>query len=196
MCSAADKLADLNDEELARRSRAGSSSCFEELVRRFQVPLLRFLLRRTARRCDAEDILQESFVRAYECLGQYRDAWPFRTWLFTIAHRLAISHGRKVHARDEAELTAEPAGDDEGPAERLGREEEKRGLWEAARTLLTGEQFSAVWLHYVEELPAREIARVLGRTRMAVKTMLHRARKRLLPQLAISMVGQMQRGEV
>jgi RNA polymerase sigma-70 factor (ECF subfamily) len=177
-------LAELSDEELARQARAGSSACFEQLVRRHQVPLLRFLERRMGRRSDAEDVVQEAFVRAYQCLGQYSDSRSFRTWLFTIGYRMAISQLRKVRARETAEANGESSAAGESPGERLGREEEGRRLWGVARAVLSEEQFAGVWLYYVEEMSAGEVAQVLGRSWVAVKTMLHRARKRLLPHVA------------
>src|SRR5580704_10768942 len=70
-------------------------SCFEELVRRFEAPLLHFLIRRAASRHDAEDLLQESFLVAYRNLGRYQSSWKFGTWLFTIANRLAVSSRRR-----------------------------------------------------------------------------------------------------
>ena len=73
----------------------------------------------------------------------------------------------------------EGARGEERPEERVGREEEGRELWEVAKAVLTEEQFGAVWLYYVEEMTAGEVARVLGRSWVGVKTMLHRARKRL-----------------
>lgn len=179
-----DGLKGMSDEELARRSRAGCSSCFEELVRRYQVPLLRFLLRRMGGRSDAEDVVQEAFVRAYQALPQYRDSSPFRTWLFTIAYRIGVSHGRKQRVRMAAEGNVEEVRRSELPVERLGREEQRRELWGIARSVLSDEQFGAVWLYYVEEMSAGEVSRVLGRSWVAVKTMLHRARKRLMPHVA------------
>src|SRR4051794_35378927 len=74
-------------------------ACFESLVRRFQVPLLHYLLRRTASRADAEDLVQESFLAAYKNLASYDSRWRFSTWLFTIANRLATSAARKGRAR-------------------------------------------------------------------------------------------------
>ncbi|MGE5610510.1 MAG: RNA polymerase sigma factor [Bacillota bacterium] len=174
----------LTDEELACRARAGSSSCFEELVRRFQVPLLRFLMRHLPRRCDAEDVLQESFVRAYQNLHQYQESRPFRPWLFTISYRLAISHSRKTPIRETADSISELPEPAELPLQHLSREEERTQLWQVARDVLSAEQYSAVWLYYVEEMKTGEIAQVLGRSWVAIKTMLHRSRKRLLPHLA------------
>ncbi len=62
-------------------------------------------------------------------------------------------------------------------------EEGRRSLWDAAARWLEEDEVSALWLHYVEELSTADVAQVLGRSRMAVKTMLFRARRRLLPHV-------------
>ena len=64
-------LENLADEELVRRACAGSASCFEEIVRRYQVPLMRFLAKRFPSRRDAEDILQDTFVKSWQALHRY-----------------------------------------------------------------------------------------------------------------------------
>ena len=92
-------LAKLPDEELARRARAGSAACYEEIVRRYQAPLMRFLTRRFPSRRDAEDILQDTFVKAWQSLHMYDAAYAFRTWFYTIAYRLAVSRGRRERWR-------------------------------------------------------------------------------------------------
>jgi RNA polymerase sigma-70 factor (ECF subfamily) len=172
-----------SNEELVRRARAGSSACFEELVARFQGPLLHFLLRRTAGRDDADDLLQETFLRAYVSLPSYRETWPIQTWLFTIAHRLCINHARKLAVRKSEKLSYDPLGQDDPPTLALVKAEEAGSLWKIARSLLSEDQFTAIWLYYVEEMPPGEITKVLDRSWIAVKTMLHRARRRLLPHL-------------
>jgi RNA polymerase sigma-70 factor (ECF subfamily) len=172
-----------SDEELARRARRGSTACFEELVRRYQVPLLRMIQRKLAR-ADAEDVLQETFLRAFERLDQYSERWPFRTWIFTIAWRQAISRLRSARpAAPSAPLDYAPAAAP-GPAELVSRSDQRQRLWDVAREHLTHEQFAAVWLFYVEDMPAPQIASTLGRSWVSVKTMLHRARKTLAPFLA------------
>ena len=65
------------------------------------------------------------------------------------------------------------------PAQLVAEKENRERLWEAAASALGQEPFAAVWLYYVEEMPVREVARVIGRSPIAVKTMLFRARKRL-----------------
>ena len=174
----------LSDEQLAQRARSGEMLCFEELVRRWQVPLVRFLSRRMGDAMDAEDVAQETFVRAYQNLSSYRSRWPFKTWLFTIGYRLAVSQGRKSRARENAESAVESRAEASTPPEQAEQVEQRGVLWEAARSSLSEEQFAAVWLFYVDEMPAGEIARVLGRSWVSVKTMLHRARKRLVTCLS------------
>jgi RNA polymerase sigma-70 factor (ECF subfamily) len=171
------------DEELARRARDGCAASFEQLVRRFQVPLLHFL-RRQGAAADAEDLLQETFLRAYANLHRYRAGWRLATWLFTIARRVAINHHRRsrpaiVDLSWESAVSNVPE-----PHQVLVEEESRRRLWHLAARVLSADEWTALWLFYVEEMPAREIAAVLGRSWVGVKTMLFRSRKRLLPLLA------------
>lgn len=171
-----------SDEQLACRAQQGCTDSFEELVRRFQVPLLQFLQQRTSP-ADAEDLLQDTFIRAYQNLDRYRPTWRLATWLYTIARRLSINHYRRRRAAaDSRGLESVPAAG-ASPAEAVADEEGRRRLWDRAAEVLSEPQMTAVWLYYVEDMPVKEIAAVEGRSRMAVKTMLFRARKRLLPAL-------------
>jgi len=177
------------DEQLAGRARHGCRDSFEELARRFQVRLLRFLQRRVRSQADVEDLLQDTFVRAFERLNQYDPERPFATWLFTIAHRIAMSHHRRQQAGARAGLVVAERIRSAGHAEpdaQMAEEESRLAFWETASALLTEEQFSATWLFYVEQMPAPQIAEVLGRSWVSVKTLLFRARRRLAPVLAES----------
>jgi RNA polymerase sigma-70 factor (ECF subfamily) len=158
-------------------------ACFEELVRRFQVSLLHFLIRRTGSRQDAEDLVQETFLVAYRNLARYRSSWRFGTWLFTIASRLASSaKRRRLPDAYRARKAHQPR--DSGPLANAQVNELRDTLWEAARRNLDGDAFTALWLSYVESMPAEEIGRVLGRNANAVRILLHRARARLAERLA------------
>ena len=178
--------AGVRDEELAALARGGCRDSFEELVRRFQVRLLRFLQRRVQSNADAEDLLQETFIRAYERLDRYDVNRPLGTWLFTIAHRLAISHHRRHQtALRASEVLMHQGAETETcePSRQLADEEGRKLLWEKAAAVLSEEQLSAVWLFYVEEMPAPQIAEVMGRSWVSVKTILFRARRKLMPFL-------------
>ena len=171
-----------DDEQLACRAQQGCAASFEELVRRYQVPVVQFL-RRMGAGADAEDLFQETCVRAYRNLHRYRSQWRFATWMFTIARRLRINQARRRVSVSNAErLESVPAGAP-GPLEIAVREEGRERLWAAAARILSEEETAAVWLHYVEDRSARETAAVLGRSWMAVKSMLFRARRRLLALL-------------
>lgn len=180
-------LASVTDEQLARRAQGGCARSFELLVRRFQVPLLHFLSKRLRSPADAEDVLQETFVRAFQQIARYRERWRFSTWIFTIAHRTAVSHHRKrMSEAGRARGSARPEVSPPPPDRRMAEEESRLRFWELARRVLTDEQFTAVWLYYVEEMPTRQITRVLNCSWVSVKTTLYRARRRLEPHLARS----------
>ena len=175
-------LAPTSDEELACRAQQGCVTSFEQLLRRFQTPVLQFL-RRRGLAADAEDVAQETFLRVYENLHRYSRRWAFSAWLFTIARRTSINHRRRVRpvydaAAVEAALSTSPE-----PLDALVAAEGRGRLWDLAASVLSEEQMTALWLHYVEDMPLRGISLVLGRSRASIKIMLFRARRRLLPLL-------------
>jgi RNA polymerase sigma-70 factor, ECF subfamily len=171
-----------SDEELACRARQGCAASFEQLLRRFQTPVLHFL-RQRGFSADAEDLAQETFLRAYENLHRYDRRWAFSAWLFTIARRTSLNHRRRVRPTADTRVVEAALSSDAAPLQNLVAEESRRRLWDQAGAVLSEEQTTALWLHYVEEMPAREIARVLGRSWASVKVMLFRARRRLKPLL-------------
>lgn len=178
--------ASFTNEQLARRAQRGCAESFELLVRRLQVPLLQFLRKKVKSPDDAEDILQETFVRAYQQIGRYHNRWRFSTWVFTIAHHCAVSHHRKARAELDRISVIRGSGGAASmfPVDSMEDEESRRRFWALAGDLLTQDQFTAIWLYYVEEMPARQIMQVLGCSWVSVKTTLYRARRRLAPHLA------------
>ena len=170
-----------SDEQLARDARAGCIGSFEELARRLQVPLIRFLSRRFPSRRDAEDLTQETLLRTYQSIGRYRDGTSFRTWVFTIAYRLAASRGRSERRR--LSLAVDETGGDD-PLDIIERRESSQRLWQTIEQTLGPDEVAALWLFYIEALPATDVAAVMGRSWVSVKTMLHRARRKLKPILA------------
>jgi RNA polymerase sigma-70 factor (ECF subfamily) len=151
-----------------------------ELVDRFQDRLFNFLLRRAGQAADAEDLTQEALVRAWRQIGKYRAEWRFSTWLFTIGARLTASHHR---SRRRAAGMADLSGTEEmraGDGDDGGEDRDRgRRLWAAARLVLEGDSFDAVWLRYAEGMNTREVAAVLGRTEVGVRVLLFRARAAL-----------------
>ena len=193
-------LESFTDEQLAAEARGGRIDAFDQLVRRYQTPLLRFLQRKSPTTLEAEDLLQESFLRAYQSLDKFADGYPFTPWLFTLSYRVAISSARKKMIRpsgETVELLASGEGDPSPVAEAT---ESRTRLWDLVRQTLGEESFTAIWLFYVDDIPPRQIAQIMGRSWVWVKTALHRARKKLREPLAndlheLPMMPVMIRGE-
>lgn len=169
-----------SDEALVRRAGQGCAACFEELCRRYQVPLLDWF-RFRGHGVDGEDLLQETLVRVYRNLHRFNPRWRFSTWVFTIARRIAINHSKRFRIPVDSPAIECALGGETTPAEQLAAGDEQRSVWELVRRVLTAEEATALWLHYVEELPTPEIALVLERSRTSVKTMMCRSRKKLRP---------------
>ena len=176
------ELTAASDEQLVGRAGRGCAWSFEELCRRYQVPLLEwFRFRRHA--ADSEDLLQETLLRVYRNLHRYDPRWRFATWLFVIARRVSINHHQRFLVPADSEALESVPSRVREPVHIAAENETRARLWDVVRQVLTDEEAMALWLHYVEDLPTHEIAAVLGRSRVSVKTMMFRARKKLRPHL-------------
>ena len=182
------ELLALSAEDLARRSQQGCRASFAELVERYGTRLLRFLRRRTNSLHDAEDLVQDTFVRAYTNIDGYRSTYKFSTWLFTIARNLASSRLRR---RYRSEPVSQARTTEPGPHEQMTQGETRQNLWAAARTL-SANQYEALWLRYAEDMPIKEIAQVMGKSQVSVKVTLCRARTRLAEKLQDVAAAQLQ----
>jgi RNA polymerase sigma-70 factor (ECF subfamily) len=172
-------LRDMSSEELARRAKQGCRASFTELVHRYAPRLRMFLCRKGRDRHDAEDLVQDTFIKAFQNIGQYDSSWRFSTWLFTIATRLAVSHQRRRRPRHEG---VQVRVHTHGAAELAQEREQQRNLWAMAAEL-PGGQNQALWLKYGEDLSIREIARAMGKSQVCVKVLLYRARTNLARRL-------------
>ncbi len=173
------ELQALSAEELARRSQQGCRASFAELVERYGIRLLRFLRHQTNNLHDAEDLVQDTFIRAYANIDRYRSTYKFSTWLFTIARNLACSRLRR-QCRKKPLLKARTA--EPGPRQKIVQKETRQSLWATAQTL-SSNQHQALWLRYAEDMPIREIAKVMCKSQVSVKVTLCRARVRLAETL-------------
>jgi RNA polymerase sigma-70 factor (ECF subfamily) len=94
------------DTELVVRSIAGREDSFEELVRRYQRPLVAYVYRMVGNYDAALDLTQEVFIKVYNSLHRYRSEYKFSTWIYRIAHNVAIDHLRRASTH-EANLQLE-----------------------------------------------------------------------------------------
>lgn len=170
-------LCELTSEELAWHAGRGCQASFAELVHRYAPKLQAFLRRRTHDRHEAEDLVQDTFIKAYRSLGRYDESWRFSTWLFTIASRAAVSHHRRRRPQCARPALQAPACD-----EAAEKREQRESLWAAAAQLPEG-QYRSLWLKYGEDMSIKEIARVIGKSQVCVKVLLYRARIALAQRL-------------
>lgn len=167
-----------SDETLAAAAQCGCGDSWSLLTQRYHDRLIHFLWHRTAQPADAEDLAQETLLRAWDRLDQFTPNRRFAAWLFTIAARIAIDHHRRQAARPTVPLS-EQVGLKRGPDEQLSRLEQRDNLWALAARVLTADQYEATWLRYGEDLEPREIAEVMNRPGVSVRVLLLRSRKRL-----------------
>jgi RNA polymerase sigma-70 factor (ECF subfamily) len=166
------------EAELVRAAVAGDAPAARELVRLFHRPIFRFVNRMTGQVQDAEDITQETFVKAFRSLDRVDTSRPLINWLFTIARRTALNHFRAK--KQWVELPPESPCQSASPRQEVEAREQVEGLWSKARRVLSAPEFEVLWLRFGENLSTEEAAQAVGRTTTSIKTLIYRARQRLL----------------
>ncbi|MBI5362528.1 MAG: sigma-70 family RNA polymerase sigma factor [Planctomycetes bacterium] len=176
---------------LVRRAQSGDPSAFDALVREHFTPVYSLLHRLVGNPEDAEDLAQETFVRAHKALALYRTDASFSTWLLRIAHHLAIDHrraqGRPHRAASFSGL--EPALV-EALVERGPRPGDAAQENELVRRLadaldrLPPKLKAVLVLRVVEEREYDEVAAILGVKAATARTQVMQARKLLVRWLA------------
>ncbi|WP_221774741.1 RNA polymerase sigma factor [Pelagicoccus albus] len=149
---------------------------FARLVEQHQDKLRNFLYRYTRNTQDAEDLTQDTFVKAYRNIHRYDSKYSFSTWLYTIARRTAYNHFRDKKPTEALEYDIAAGADT--PDVEAAQEDEKDWVWEAAKKLKPDFR-EALTLKYVDDLSIEEISRVMGKTQTNVKIILFRARNQL-----------------
>jgi len=162
--------------ELAARAGAGSIDAFEELALRFEPRIYGFLCRHVGNAQDAQDLTQETFVRAWRGMHRFDPKREFATWLFVIARRAAANHFRARRFHDELNDDLPDAAAQ--PAASAASGDDADRLWRAAKRLKP-RFYEALWLRYGEDFSLGQTARVMGLTTIHAKVILHRARKEL-----------------
>ena len=171
----------LSDEEIVARVLDGEKGLFEILVRRYNQRLYRVALGILGDDGEAEDVMQDAYVRAYAHLGQYAGNAQFSTWLTRIAVYEALARARRrrrmveIDAMPETTQETLTTSSERGPEERaIGRD--LQGLLEDAIGSLPDTYRPVVLLRDVEGLSTAETAECLALSLPVVKTRLHRGR--------------------
>jgi len=185
-------MVDTIENRLARLARAGDRGAFRELVDLYKDRLFNLAYRMLGNRHEAEEIVQDTFLRVFSHLDSYNAEKKFSTWIYRIAHNLCIDRmrkRRKVYSLD-AELPegegidgyAQMPLDESSPEELLLVSETQRHVREAILEL-PDKYRSAVILKYLQDLSLNEIAEILDLPVTTVKTRVHRGREFLRKKL-------------
>ncbi len=181
------------DDDLVRRAKAGDSAAFSELVQRYNRRIFRLTKHITQNQEDAEDVLQEVFMKAYTHLSTFEGNSKFYTWLVRIAVNESLMKLRKRKSGKQVSLD-EPVstGDEEimreiavweSTPEQKYSQTELRGILDEAVQSLEPIYRTVFLLRDVDELSTEEAAESLGLTVPAVKSRLLRARLQLREKL-------------
>lgn len=168
------------EAELVNETLAGDGRAFGELVRLHSRRVFNFLNQMTRQPQDAEDLAQQTFIKAYKNLHRFDTSRPLAGWLLTIARRTALNHFRGAKHWDE--LPEELPADEPTPATVVEEHEEIDDIWAQARRQLSEKEYRVMWLRYGENLSIAETASAAGLTQTHVKILVFRARRRLLPR--------------
>ncbi|MEI6873803.1 MAG: sigma-70 family RNA polymerase sigma factor [Spirochaetota bacterium] len=175
----------LPDEAIIEKVLDGDVEAFSELVKRHRLRVYRVGLSWFHDREEAEDLVQDVFVKAFTKLASFRGASLFSTWLLRIAYNTATS--RKALRREHEDLDDDRAVDLRSGVEAGAvADESARELREAMRHL-SPEQSMCVELCFFQDLPYAEIAKVTGFPVNTVKSHVFRAKRILRERLASAM---------
>ncbi|MBA3444037.1 MAG: sigma-70 family RNA polymerase sigma factor [Gemmatimonadales bacterium] len=187
----------LSDQQVVLLARSGKETAYRELIRRYERPVFALLFRMVRDRELAEDLAQETFVKALNAIESYRPEFKFSSWIFKIGNNAAIDHLRRREL-DTLSLDGSPHAETpeamQATALQIGARQESPldtveakelgGAIEAAIGSLRPEYRSCILLRHVEGRPYEEIAEILNLPLGTVKTYIHRARNELRQALA------------
>lgn len=173
----------LEDREIIHAVKSGSRAAFAQLVVRYQRRVYALAYQMLGDHAEADDVGQETFLRAYRSIQLFQESADFYTWLYRIALNVCFDHLRKRRPHlslDEAPLSPElEASTESDPARITEARIAVRRLREAMLQLPDGIR-AAVILVAVENVPAKEAAEILGCSEGTVFWRVHEGRRRLV----------------
>jgi RNA polymerase sigma-70 factor (ECF subfamily) len=182
------------DRSLVDAASAGDRDAFSALVLRYQVRIVNLARALTADDGEADDLAQETFIRAYKGIGRFRGESTFRTWLYRVALNVINSHLKSRAKRwhwwgrslDEREFDGETdrAAKLQSPSTPIDEDTARRQLIDRALTSLPAEMRTVVTLRDIHGFDYAEISAMLGIPMGTVESRIFRARQRLRPLLA------------
>ncbi|MFW6086693.1 MAG: RNA polymerase sigma factor [Myxococcota bacterium] len=175
-------------QPLIDRARRGDEAAFREIFERHRDTVARVVQRFLGPSADRDDVVQDVFVHVFRSIGSFRGEAKFSTWLYRLTANVTKMHLRRAQSRPRIADAAipetvperEPA---ESPEAILSRDRRVRALYRVLDRL-SEKKRTALVLHDLEGLPAKEIAAIVGAPVLTVRTRLFYARKELYAAIA------------
>lgn len=160
----------------------GNSKAYAPLVEKHKAMVYTICYKIVRKSEEAEEIAQDTFLKAFDKLNSFRSEAKFSTWLYRIAYNAAISMTRKrrleVHALDDFVITNYSEDDARENLDVIDLEDQQKMLQTALETL-SNDDFLIINLFYMKEMPVNDISSITGLSAANVKVKLHRIRKKL-----------------
>lgn len=170
----------LTDEQLIAEIRSGSKKAFDVLYKKFRPQLLAYCRRILGSADDAEDIVQEVFIKARNGIESLRDGMLFKQWLFRIARNEALMEIRKRYPQESIE--ADTIWENETPLEQLEHQETSQIVQRLLRDLKP-EYREVLVLREYDGLSYLDIAKIVGVSKDVIKVRIYRARNAMTEKL-------------
>jgi RNA polymerase sigma-70 factor (ECF subfamily) len=178
---------ELDERTFVVKARSGDCDAFRALVERHSRGLFRLAFRMTGNQQDAEDVVQESFLRAYRQLGRFDERASFGTWMYRIATNCSLDMVRARQRRSERMAPADSDGEDfvaalpshDPTPERTALSGEFRERVAEAMEKLSHTERAAFVLRHYEGMRIEEVSRILGCQPGAAKHSVFRAVQKL-----------------
>ncbi|MBK5259078.1 MAG: sigma-70 family RNA polymerase sigma factor [Thermoanaerobaculia bacterium] len=181
---------EMTDLATVSRARGGDSEAFRLLVERHSRPVFKVAYRMTGNEHDADDVVQETFLRAYRQIDRFQERANFGTWLHRIAINCALdllrARGRHdkhyIHESEDGEMSRSFEASDPQPDRLLLSAEVQQHVAKALERL-SGNERTAFMLRHFEGMPVEEIGKTLGIQVNAAKHTIFRAVRKLRESL-------------
>ncbi|QXP74597.1 sigma-70 family RNA polymerase sigma factor [Tenacibaculum sp. AHE15PA] len=172
-----------NDQTYIDKVLKGDANAFSTLVERYKNMVFTLALKMVKNREEAEEISQDTFIKAYKNLNKFKGDSKFSTWLYKIGYRTSLDNLKKNKGKYNIdtidEITINKIKSTEGILESIERKERAEVI-NICMLSLPEDERAILWMFYFDELSLKEIIEVTDFSEANVKVKLHRARKSLL----------------
>jgi len=176
-------MTETNDQLYIEKILKGDVNAFSFLVDNYKNMVFSLAFKMTKSREEAEEVSQDTFIKAYKNLSKFKGDSKFSTWLYRIAYHTSLDAIKKnkntTNTYDINEVTFNQIKAVEHILEGIERKE-RAELMEVCLQKMADEERSIIWMFYYDELSLKEIIEVTGLQEANIKVKLHRARKKLL----------------